>query len=76
MWKITNIKGEEEIYYTKDELDSSCVSCKFALENCKLKHTLEEIKQMLEIADKAKSATIHFEYIDKALEKSKEVLND
>ena len=45
-------------------------------ERIKFKQALEEIKQMLIIADKTPSGERHFEYMDKALLKAKEVLNE
>lgn len=50
-------------------------SIRITSENRKLEHGLEEIKQMLEIADKTPSGETHFEYMDKAREKAREVLN-
>jgi len=43
MWTITNIKGEEEVYYTQNELDLVCIQCKKELENCRLKKDYEEL---------------------------------
>ena len=44
MWKITNIStGEEEKYYTQNELDLVCIQCKKELENCRLKKDYEEL---------------------------------
>lgn len=45
-------------------------------QNAKYKQALEEIREMLKIADKTKKAEVHFEYMDNALVKANEVLND
>ena len=59
--------------------DATCSQYQYCLQieeqkNSKLKQTLEEIRKMLKIAEKAKSADKHFEYMDNALNKCNEVL--
>lgn len=61
MWKITNIStGEEEKYYTQDELNSVCIQCNRELENYRLKKENEEFLKIantggaLLVAEKAK----------------------
>jgi len=48
---------------------------KYNKELARYKNTLEEIREMLKIAEKTKTADKHFEYMDNALNKCNEVLN-
>jgi len=78
MWKITNIStGEEEKYYTQDELNSVCIQCNRELENYRLKKENEEFLKIantggaLLVAEKAK-----LEKYKQALEEIREEIGD
>lgn len=73
--QLKRLQKENEELKKKIESYNCNANCYKYKETDKYKQALEEIREMLKIAERAKSANKHFEYMDNASNKCNEVLN-